>query len=372
MAGIYIHIPFCHNKCSYCDFYSTPNHRLKSEYIKALTKEIRLWLSKPEIHNIDWTTIYIGGGTPSLLEADELSDIISELPLTNVQEFTIEANPENISERWVSSILPLGINRVSIGIQSLADNELKIVGRNHSSIQAIKALQILRLAGVNNISDDLIYGLPGQTLDSWERSLNTIMDFRPEHLSAYSLSYEPGTRLYAQRETGKIFETEDDIICQMFEMLTEKTLDHGYEHYEISNFGLPGRHSMHNSSYWTFSPYLGIGAAAHGYIDGIRFANPWNIRKYIDSITHGQIIADKEILTANDIYNEYVMTALRTTSGIVYDRLMQLTGDAMAERLKSSASKLINSGLLENTIHGVRIPQNKWLVSDAIIRDLMV
>lgn len=372
MAGIYIHIPFCHSKCSYCDFYSMPRLELRNEYVNALIKDIRLWLSKPETQELTWNTVYIGGGTPSLLSIDELSRIIAELPLTSVSEFTIEANPEDITPEWASSIIKLGINRVSIGIQSFSDDELKAIGRNHSSAQAMLALEVLRNAGVGNISADLIYGLPGQSVDSWQDSIARLTEFHPEHISAYSLSFEKGTKIYAQRSVGKVKEADEDTVCLMYDTLTQSLSKSGYEHYEISNFGLPGKHSRHNSSYWTFTPYLGIGVAAHGYINGRRYANPWNIKKYIEALSSGHRFAREEILHVNDIYNEYVMTALRTSAGIKFSKLASLTDATLCDKLKAIMVRPLNDGLLERTDDGIRIPEKKWMVSDSIIMDLMI
>ncbi len=372
MAGIYIHIPFCHSKCSYCDFYSIPMPGLKSDYIKALVKELEIWLQKKEVQGIVWDTVYIGGGTPSILALEELLTIVKALPLKNVKEFTIEANPEDVNDEWASAVKSFGINRVSIGIQSFSDEELKLVGRNHTSKQAVQALHVLRKNGIENISADLIYGLPGQTFESWKSSLDSLLAFKPEHISSYALSYEPGTRLYAQRNTGKISETDDDTINCMYDYLINITSEHGFDHYEISNFGLPARHSRHNSSYWTFTPYLGVGAAAHGFIGNTRYANPWNIKKYIDTIMTGELIAEKEDLTPDDIYNEYLMVSLRTSEGLLFPRVIELTDHEHYEFLKKGIQKINHEGLIIPTLSGIRIPENNWMVSDAIIRDLMI
>lgn len=372
MAGIYLHIPFCHSKCSYCDFYSLPRQELKGAYIEALVKELGLWLRKNEVCDIEWDTVYIGGGTPSILTPGELRTIVDALPLVNVKEFTIEANPEDVDVKWASMVKSYGINRVSIGIQSFSDAELQSVGRNHTAIQAIEALHALRQGGIENISADLIYGLPGQTIESWASSLDSLLSFKPEHISSYALSYEPGTRLYAQRKSGKIVETDDDTINDMYDYLVKSTSDHGFEHYEISNFGLSQKHSRHNSSYWAFTPYLGIGAAAHGFVGSTRYANPWNVRKYIDRVTAGELIAEEEKLTLDDIYNEYLMTSLRTARGLDFSRLIELTGLDYYEFLKKAMVKLNPCNSVIATDSGIRIPENRWMMSDAIIRDLMI
>ncbi len=342
------------------------------EYVKTLIKELNLWLTVPEISEINWDTIYIGGGTPSILTFKELDMLASELPLKHVQEFTIEANPEDVTEEWVNQILHVGVNRVSIGIQSFIDEELVSVRRNHRAIQALNALEIIRHSGVKNVSADLIYGLPHQNLNTWKKSLDRLLSFHPEHISAYSLSYEPGTRLHAMLKAGKITETPDDIICRMYTTLTERMSDAGYEHYEISNFGIQGKHSRHNSAYWTFSPYLGIGAGAHGYVNGIRCANPRSIPKYIKGISAGKLVSEQEILTRDDIYNEYLLTSLRTSGGTAFSRMMELTDSTYVEKLKKSVLKPLKYGMLEETMEGLRIPESKWLISDAIIRDLMI
>ena len=372
MAGIYIHMPFCHSKCHYCDFYSLPRLELRSKYVASLIRELEIQLNNPEWNNLKWETIYIGGGTPSLLPKEELLRITETLPLENVNEFTIEANPEDVTPDWVDTVLSAGIDRVSIGIQSLNDSELHNVGRRHTSEQAIEALNCLRSGGIKNISADLIYGLPGQTIESWRRSVTRLMEFNPEHISSYALSYEPGTKLYARRMSGKIAETDEDIIDSMYHYLIAMAEEHGYDHYEISNFGKPDYHSRHNSSYWTFTPYLGIGVAAHGFIGDKRYANPWNINKYNDSINKGNLVAEIETLSVNDVYNEYIMTALRTSKGVSYGRLEELTNKSHLEDFKNKAIPFLKNQSLDITHSGVRIPEDRWLISDAIIRELMI
>ncbi|WP_303323166.1 radical SAM family heme chaperone HemW [uncultured Duncaniella sp.] len=260
---LYIHVPFCHSKCAYCDFYSTHRKEWMEAYTDALINE---WRVRSETFDEGIDTLYFGGGTPSSLPTALLKRIIDALGLDTrlLREATIEANPEDVSPEWVRFIVnETPLRRVSMGIQSFDDSELHTVGRRHTAARAIEATEILRAEGIANISCDLIYGLPGQDMKSWKRSLSTLTGLRPEHISAYLLSYEPGTRLFAMLDKGKIEETPDEVVEAMYAHLCEVTAKEGYRHYEISNFALPGKEAIHNSSYWDGSPYIGLGRPIH-------------------------------------------------------------------------------------------------------------
>ena len=374
MAGIYIHIPFCHSKCYYCDFYSQPSKAdtgtLAKKYITAIVRE---WhLRKNEI-NRPITTLYIGGGTPSAITPELYRDILQDLPMENVTEFTIEANPEDVTPQWAATAKSLGINRISMGVQSMVDTELKSVGRRHSASDAIKAYSILRAAGFDNISLDIIYGLPGQTPESWEYSIDKLTGLHPEHLSAYSLTYEEGTRLNAMRLAGKIAPATDDTVVAMYHRLCQHAEAAGYIHYEISNFALPGMQARHNSSYWDFTPYIGLGVAAHSF-DGIstRRSNPTDINAYIKAMECGQIFAVTECESLSDIYNDYIITGLRTRNGIDAEKMRQLFGPEPAQRFVSDIQRHIATGSIEKSHGRWRIVPGSWLISDAILRDIII
>ena len=287
MAGLYIHIPYCHSKCHYCDFYSGSGLGEQDNYIHAIEKEYQL--RKHEIIE-PYRTIYIGGGTPSSLDSDNLLRLLrfckTEVADTP-EEFTIEVNPENVTPHLIKLLKDNGVNRVSMGIQSLVDDELKAVGRNHTPECALKGAALIA-DGFSNFSYDLIFGLPGQTLESLNYSLEKLLELRPPHISIYLLSYEPGTRLYARLVSGKIRETDEATVTRMYSLICESLRYAGYDHYEISNFALPGHESRHNSSYWASVPYLGLGASAHSFDGSVRRYNPSNLKEYIRNVDSGE------------------------------------------------------------------------------------
>lgn len=362
MSGIYIHIPFCHSKCSYCDFFSSPHAHDVDGYISAVAREYEL--RRNEIDAEPPLTIYIGGGTPSILSPDRLKRLLSIFDLSQSQEITIEVNPEDVTDDYAKSLSRLPVNRVSMGVQSLIDNELAAVGRRHTADEAKRAVGMLRRYGIANLSLDLIFGLPGQTLYSWQQSLEGILSLRPDHLSAYSLMYEPGTRLWAQLQAGKIEETPQELAEDMYRLLCRMTADAGMEHYEISNFALPGHRSLHNSSYWNLTPYLGLGTAAHSFDGKVRRSNPTDIRRYISSATP---ICQEETLTTGERINEYLLIRLRTAEGISLSDFACRFG---TEELQSLLTKARNQPALTITPERIYIPEQSWLISDSILVSL--
>ncbi len=348
MAGLYVHIPFCRKKCAYCDFYSGPLRGFSPEsYAEALEKE----LSARNIADL-YQTVYIGGGTPSTMPARLLRSFFKLAE----GEKTVEVNPEDVSDLMAEQWLEAGANRVSMGIQSVVDGELRAVGRRHSAAQALEAFQTLRRAGFENISVDLIYGLPGQTPASWRRSLEMVLALHPEHLSAYSLSYEPGTLLHTRLMTGRITETPEEQVVEMYSDLCNLSRRVGFEHYEISNFARPGYHSRHNSAYWDGTPYLGLGPGAHSFDGEIRSYNPPNFPDYM-AYPAGSFRIEEE--TATERYNDMIMTALRTARGLD-PRL--LNPDELAEARR----------LLIATPEGrLRISEPDWLRADPITISLL-
>lgn len=367
MAGIYIHVPFCRSKCAYCDFYSIKGDENRYEdYADTIIAE--WYMRRGEIAEDALSTLYLGGGTPSLLPIPVLERIFKHLPIRAFKEITIEANPDDVTAQWVSDITGLGINRVSMGVQSFSDTMLAELRRRHGSSRALEALRLLREGGIRNLSLDLIYGIPAQTLFDWESTLQQMFSLRPEHLSAYILSYEPGTLLSIRREKGKITPVDDDTILRMYEALCEAARVHGYEHYEISNFALPGFRSNHNSSYWDFSPYLGLGPAAHSF-DGTRTRriNPSSLKEWSEKIALGMPAFIIEEESDMEIFNDYVITSLRTREG------MELAPLQHAERqdiLKSIESSLTRGELI---MEGSRlvIPERHWPMADSIMEHLI-
>ena len=375
MAGIYVHIPFCASRCAYCDFFSTL--RLAdtgTRYVEAVIAEAGL--RRGELGGEGINTLYMGGGTPSQLPMPLLERLVRGLrgafDLSGLEEFTIEANPDDVTRAWCAALPALGVNRVSMGVQSFEDPILSAIGRRHTARQAVEAVENLREAGINNISIDLIYGLPGQTVESWTQSVRQAIALRPQHISAYGLTYEEGTRLWWQRERGEVVEVPEEQCLAMYRILVDELQAAGYEHYEISNFALPGHHSRHNSSYWHDIPYLGLGAAAHSYDGSVRRYNPANLQEYIDKITAGEPACEQEELTQWERYDERVMLGLRTADGVDADRLRQDFGDEAWLHFVNEASRHIDRGNL-HVVDGNRyvLTRDGIMLSDSIIRDLM-
>lgn len=375
MAGVYVHIPFCARRCDYCDFYSTLLVNEVGEcYVDAVVEEARL--RRGELRGETVRTLYMGGGTPSQLPLPLLARLVSgldqTLDLREVEEFTVEANPDDVTAMWCANLQPLGINRVSMGVQSFEDHILRAIGRRHTAKQAIEAVANLRQAGIHNISIDLIYGLPGQTVASWSESVHQALELAPQHISAYGLTYEQGTRLWRQRECGEVVEVPEEQCLEMYRILIDSLKTAGYEHYEISNFALPGYHSRHNSSYWDDTPYLGLGAAAHSYDGILRRYNPSDLQGYINSIMAGETACEQESLTWQERYDERVMLGLRTALGVDVDRLRQDFGDQAYTHFVREASRHITADNLHVTDDNRYVlTRNGIMLSDAIIRDLM-
>lgn len=357
---MYVHIPFCHAKCAYCDFFSTPRMELAREVADGIVAEYHARIV--ELGEEAVATVYFGGGTPSALAPELLERICRELPMGAAIERTIEVNPEDVNPQSCARWVALGFNRVSMGVQSLVDEELKAVGRRHSADEALRAIDVLRSAGFANISCDLIYGLPGQSIESWEYSLQRLLATGVEHLSAYSLGYEPGTRLTAMLQAGKIEATADDIVAEMYALLCRETHTAGMEHYEISNFARHGYRSRHNSAYWTSTPYLGLGPGAHSCdARGLRRAGPANIARWL---REG---AQPEEENATEKLNDRIITGLRTAEGL--DLSTMATTDAAA--LLGRARKYMKTGHVRYEAEHLRIPEEHWIVSDGIMCDLL-
>lgn len=363
MAGLYIHIPFCHSKCAYCDFFSTPVRMDLDLLVDCLIKEFNL--RHNEIGSID--TVYIGGGTPSVLEDRTIERLLNHIPLANALEVTMEANPEDVSSDRVRRWKDMGINRISMGVQSFVDEELRIIGRKHNSSTAIKAIENIHKGGIDNFSVDLIYTLPGQTVTSWTYSMETMLALAPRHFSAYMLTYEPRTRLTAMANSGKIVPIDEDTAVEMYKILIEIACKAGYDHYEISNFSLPGFRSRHNSSYWKNTPYLGLGPAAHSFDGKIRKVNFPDIRKYIEAIEKDREASTIEKESRTDIYNDLVITALRTKEGLDFNNVAR----GRRRQFLCDAFPYLRRGELVVNDNHFSIPEKHWLISDAILRDLM-
>lgn len=290
---------------------------------------------------------------------------------SQIEEFTIEVNPDDVTDRLLSTYRAMGINRISMGVQSFDDELLGRINRRHSARQALDAIAMLRDGGWN-YSIDLMFGLPGQSLERWCLDVDRLMRIKPPHMSAYLLSYEPGTRLYAMLQAGKVDETPEQLADAMQRYITDAARQNGYQHYEISNYALPGRHSRHNSAYWTMTPYLGLGASAHSYDGNVRRINPANIKKYMSALSAGKTAAETEEETIDEIFNDYIITGLRTAAGLCLDPLRDKFPQHYIAGLLEAAAPLIKSGHLTLTgSNSLSIPETHWLKSDAIMRDLL-
>ncbi len=342
-------------------------------YLQALCHEAMLRKEGFDCDTIK--TVYIGGGTPSLLTDVQLSQLVDGMmhifDFSHVEEFTIEVNPDDITADIAMSYRQLGINRVSMGVQSFVDAELQFLRRRHDANTAANAYRTILECGINNVGIDLIYGIPGQTLQSWQNSLDVAMGLAPKHMSCYNLSYEEGTPLYRMLDKGGVQVADDDSCIAMYELMTGVLREHGYEHYEISNFAKPGYYSRHNSSYWDKTPYLGLGASAHSYIGGTRYYNPSDIKAYISQIGMGNVVATAEEETMNERYDEEVMLRLRTRRGLDADKLLDVYGEPYYSYFMSAVRQFVDSGLVEQAGSVFCLSGRGVMLSDMVFRELM-
>lgn len=374
MAGLYIHIPFCDSKCIYCDFYSMANnHHLISQYIDTLLIEGKNRATEISSHQIK--TVYLGGGTPSLLNKSQISKLILGLKeifdFSSVEEFTIEVNPDDINIEYVEFLKNLGVNRVSMGVQSFRDEDLQFINRRHTSAQAIEAVESIKSAGIKNISIDLIYGIPGQNIRNWENNIDIATSLNVQHISAYSLMYEHGTRLTVMRTLGKVEEMDEDEVAEMYDYLVKSLKNKGFKHYEISNFALPGFESKHNSSYWNLTPYLGLGVAAHSFDGKDRRYNPANLKLYIETINQGKSFAEVEQISVSEKYDEYIMLRLRTSEGVQSKEIMDRFGSKYYDYFMKKVTIMMGRNMISHDMGRYYIPERHILVSDNITCELL-
>lgn len=368
MSGLYVHIPYCSSRCIYCGFFSSTGKKNQSEYIDAVLKELEMrtteMFSKPE-------TVYFGGGTPSFLSISLLERLVrgiaERIDVSRVGEWTMECNPDDVSPELAHWLSSSPINRVSMGVQTFSDERLRWLHRRHSSKQVKEAVSLLRQSGIQNLSLDLMYGFPKQTIEEWKADISECLSLHPEHISAYSLMYEEGTPLFSMLEKGIVTEIDEDLSLRMFEILVDSLTEAGYEHYEISNFSLPRFQSRHNSNYWQQVPYLGIGAGAHSYDLSQRWNNVCNIESYISSVEAGRIDSEYEETTPEIRYNDIVTTALRTRHGIDLTMLQE----SFRSYLLSQAESHIAHGRLTVDGSHVHLTRKGIFTSDDIMSDLI-
>lgn len=362
MAGIYIHVPFCGSRCIYCDFYSQTDRSLARGYADGILAELaarRNEISEP------YETVYFGGGTPSQLPVIELARIIKALPTEHVAEFTVEVNPDDITANFVKALADLGVNRISMGVQSLQDEVLRLIRRRHTASGALRAIETVQQCGIENVSADLIYGLSHQTQNNWEADLRRIISAGIAHLSAYCLTFYEGTLLSRMMASGEITPASDDELADRFCALRQIASAAGFHHYEISNLAMRGREARHNSSYWSLNGrWLGLGPAAVSFDGAVRRANPADIRQWIASLPNPAVAEDESLI---ELLNDHIVAALRTDSGIDLDAIPA----EFACGILSDARRFIDSGDMLLLGSNLSINPDRWLIADAFIREML-
>ncbi|MBX9807378.1 MAG: radical SAM family heme chaperone HemW [Flavobacteriaceae bacterium] len=373
MSGIYIHIPFCKQACHYCDFHFSTSMKKKDEMVLALAKELQM--RKKEFENETIETIYFGGGTPSVLTTEEIQFLISEVyknyKVAGNPEITLEANPDDLSKERIIELSKSPINRLSIGIQSFFEDDLTMMNRAHNSAEARKCLEEATKY-FDNISLDLIYGIPGMSNEKWKQNIETALSFGIPHISSYALTVEPKTALSKLIQTGKIAKPKDEVAERHFQILVKILESNGFIHYELSNFGKENYFSKNNSAYWLGKKYLGIGPSAHSY-DGI--SRSWNVSNnsiYLKSLEENKLPNGIEILSKTDRYNEYIMTGLRTIWGVSLDRILDEFGNEYLDYLQKQAQKFLNDDLLSIENNILKPTQKGKFLTDGIASDLFL
>lgn len=358
MAGLYIHIPFCKKRCLYCDFFSTTLLERRKEYVEALIREIQ---ARKHETGEPIRTIYLGGGTPSTLDIRDIQRLLAAIDTPEAEEITMELNPGDATPEYLQALKKAGINRLSMGVQSFQNELLHLIGRRHNAAQAIEAVRRAQEAGFDNLSIDLMYALPTQTMAQWRADIEIALRLGIQHISCYGLMYEEGTAMTRMRDKGELTPIDEDTENAMYDYLCARLKDAGFIHYEVSNFALPGFASKHNSRYWDGTPYIGVGAGAHSYIGNIRSWNPDDLDAYLRGIQDGNLVRESETLTDQDVYNERIMLGLRTCQGVP------------CKAIQTDLSAYIAKGLLRETNEGnIVATQSGIHILNRIIEDLMI
>ncbi|MCD9854968.1 radical SAM family heme chaperone HemW [Epilithonimonas sp. JDS] len=372
---IYLHIPFCKQKCSYCNFHFSTSFSLKDEMVLAIKKEIGL--RHHELENKTIKSLYFGGGTPSVLSVDEIKSLIDEFQKffsfdENI-EITLESNPDDLNKNFLRELSQTEINRLSIGTQSFFDEDLKLMNRAHNASEAESSIKRAQDFGLENISIDLIYGSPTSNFEIWKDNLNKTIELQVPHVSSYALTVEPKTALEKWIENGKVSSPEESEQNQDFYYMSNFLKDNAFDHYEISNFGKPGFHSKHNSAYWKSEPYLGIGPSAHSYNGNLE--RSWNIANnplYIKNINQNIIPKETEILSEKDRFNEMMMIGLRTIWGVDLNKINQNFSSEIIDYLHKGINPKLESGILKIENNHLLIPEKHWFLADGIASDLFI
>ncbi len=373
-TGFYVHVPFCRQACRYCDFHFAVSLQYKKDMIKAMLLEIE---DKSTLFgNEEITTLYFGGGTPSVFDPEELQTIIHAIKRRFQShpklEISLEANPDDLSKEYLKEIYNIGIRRLSIGIQSFRDEDLLLMRRSHTAGQAEEAIRNARETGFNDINADLIYGIPGQKFSDWKKNVRILLKTGVQHISAYHLTFEPGTVFDHWRKKKRIFPVEEEESLMQFQFLKRETKKEGFEHYEISNFALPGFLSKHNTSYWKNQNYIGIGPSAHSYNGMERFWNISHNHKYMELVSKGEgKYVEKETLSTRNAYNEYMLTSLRTVWGIDLDEISSRFGDNYVKYTRKIAQKYSDENILSKSGNKYSVFEKGIFLADQITRDFI-
>lgn len=374
MAGIYIHIPFCTKRCIYCGFFSTTDKSYTERYINAVCKELAIRSNYLQGNTI--RTIYFGGGTPSLLKKEQFEKVFNTLNehynLSETEEITIECNPDDLSEDYIEGLKQMPFNRISIGIQSFDDSILSFIKRRHNSDQAVAAVKRCKAAGFDNISIDLIYGIPGQTPESFRKDIEQAVSLDVTHISSYHLTYEEGTPVWSMLERDEITPIDEESSVEMYSILCKTLKENGYIHYEISNFAKEGFMSRHNSSYWDGTPYIGTGAGAHSFNGESRQWNPDNLHSYIDGIEAGKPSFEEEYLSIENRYNEAIMLGLRCSKGVCLNTIKERFGELFHNKFLKDTQTFTDRGLLIKDADRIRFTEHGLFISDNIVSSLFI
>lgn len=375
MSGIYIHIPFCKKACHYCDFHFSTSLDRKKDLVSAINKEILHRASSLEGQRVD--TIYFGGGTPSILSYDELMSIFDTIQghfnISSHPEITLEANPDDLTALHLRELKRTPINRFSIGIQSFRDEDLKMMNRAHEAKDGEYSVKAAQDAGFENITIDLIYAIPGLSMDHWKRNVEKALHLDVPHLSAYCMTIEEKTAFGKWEKTGKLVQAPDTLANDQYTYLVLQTILAGYDHYEVSNFGREGFHSRHNTAYWQGIPYLGIGPSAHSF-DGNR-TRRWNVSNnplYIKALEENTGYWEEEKLSDRDLYNEYIMTGLRTAKGIQIDTVANRFGVELLAQFEEEISGYLEEEWMERNGDQLRLTEKGFFLADRIASDLFL
>lgn len=371
VAGFYIHIPFCKKLCSYCDFYFSVSLANKDEMLTALVKEIAE--RKDYLGGETIRTLYFGGGTPTVYSPNELKqlvDAVKECYPCQIEELTVEANPDDLTPEYLNELRAIGVNRLSIGIQSFVERDLVLMNRRHDARMALDVVPMAQAAGFDNISIDLIYGIPGQSEEEWVSNLDMALSLNVQHISSYHLSIEPKTVFGNQMKRGLFHPIDDEASERLYHHLEERLTRGGFEHYEVSNFAKPGFYSKHNTSYWTYAKYIGVGPSAHSF-DGV--SRQWNVAnntKYLKAVASSLPYCEKEQMSIEEQYNELILTSLRTVWGLNKKVLADRFGETLNGYFYKAIEPYTKCGKLIDDGTTIRIPTEHFLVSDGIMSDL--